>query len=66
MAELGGPTILDGEIVALDEQGHPRFECYRREHFVPIDACQATLAFRPTQQSEHTDDNKSDDTLISV
>ena len=25
MAELGRPTILDGEIVALDEQGHPRF-----------------------------------------
>ena len=26
LAELGRPTILDGEIVALDEQGHPRFE----------------------------------------
>jgi len=26
LAELGRPTILDGEIVALDEQGHPHFE----------------------------------------
>lgn len=26
LTELGRPTILDGEIVALDEQGHPRFE----------------------------------------
>ena len=26
LAELGRPTILDGEIVALDEEGHPRFE----------------------------------------
>jgi len=26
LAELGRPTILDGEIVALDGQGHPRFE----------------------------------------
>ena len=26
LAELGRPAILDGEIVALDEQGHPRFE----------------------------------------
>jgi bifunctional non-homologous end joining protein LigD len=26
LAELGRPTILDGEIVALDEGGHPRFE----------------------------------------
>jgi bifunctional non-homologous end joining protein LigD len=25
-AALGRPTILDGGIVALDEQGHPRFE----------------------------------------
>ena len=26
LAELGRPAILDGEIVALDEGGHPRFE----------------------------------------
>jgi bifunctional non-homologous end joining protein LigD len=26
LGELGRPTILDGEIVALDEKGHPRFE----------------------------------------
>jgi bifunctional non-homologous end joining protein LigD len=26
LAELGRPTILDGEIVALDDKGHPRFE----------------------------------------
>ena len=26
LAELGRPTIVDGEIVALDEKGHPRFE----------------------------------------
>jgi bifunctional non-homologous end joining protein LigD len=26
LAEIGRPTILDGEIVALDEGGHPRFE----------------------------------------
>ena len=26
LAELGRPTILDGEIVALDEGGQPRFE----------------------------------------
>ena len=25
LAELGRPTILDGEIVALDDKGHPRF-----------------------------------------
>ena len=26
LAELGRPATLDGEIVALDEGGHPRFE----------------------------------------
>ena len=26
LAELGRPSILDGEIVALDDHGHPRFE----------------------------------------
>jgi len=26
LAELGRPATLDGEIVALNEQGHPRFE----------------------------------------
>jgi bifunctional non-homologous end joining protein LigD len=26
LAELERPVILDGEIVALDEHGHPRFE----------------------------------------
>ena len=26
LAELKRPVILDGEIVALDERGHPRFE----------------------------------------
>jgi bifunctional non-homologous end joining protein LigD len=26
LAELKRPAVLDGEIVALDEQGHPRFE----------------------------------------
>lgn len=26
LARLEGPAILDGEIVALDEHGHPRFE----------------------------------------